>query len=165
MTARAPSKHMLTGRHIAIAMICFFGVVIGVNLTLAIFANSSWTGLIVKNSYVASQKFNSELESAERQRQRGWQADFEYRGKRFDLRLKNREGRELAGLAVALELGRAPHENDDLTRRLTERAAGLYSADIDLAAGLWVGVVTIRQAGSDPYRQNIRLTVPGKERL
>ena len=47
-----------TGRHMLAIMLAFFGTIIAVNLVMAIFASRSWTGLVVKNSYVASQEFN-----------------------------------------------------------------------------------------------------------
>ena len=56
-----------TGRHMLLVMVAFFGVTITVNLVLAFFATSSWTGLIVKNSYVASQEYNEKLAEARAQ--------------------------------------------------------------------------------------------------
>ena len=44
-----------TGFHMLACMIVFFGVIVAVNLTMATLASQSWTGLVVKNSYVASQ--------------------------------------------------------------------------------------------------------------
>ena len=61
-----------TGRHMLAIIVSFFGVIIAVNMTLVYFAVQSWSGLVVKNSYVASQKFNKTLEKAALQRARGW---------------------------------------------------------------------------------------------
>ena len=47
-----------TGGHMLAVMVVFFGVVISVNVFLAVVANTSWTGFVVENSYVASQEFN-----------------------------------------------------------------------------------------------------------
>lgn len=62
----------ITGWHAAAALVAFFGVVIAVNLTMAIFATRTFGGVVVQNSYVASQKYNGWLEAAERQRALGW---------------------------------------------------------------------------------------------
>jgi nitrogen fixation protein FixH len=43
-------------------MVAFFGVVIAVNLTMARLAIGSFGGVVVENSYVASQKFNGWLD-------------------------------------------------------------------------------------------------------
>ena len=61
MTKKIDKQGEFTGRHMAIIMVAFFGVIIAVNLTMATLASRSWTGLVVKNSYVESQKFNSVL--------------------------------------------------------------------------------------------------------
>lgn len=63
-----------TGRHAAMIIVSFFGVVILVNLTMARFATSTFGGVVVENSYVASQEFNRWLDEAEEQRALGWDA-------------------------------------------------------------------------------------------
>jgi nitrogen fixation protein FixH len=50
-----------TGRHMLMIMLAFFGVIITVNVVMARFAMTSWTGLVVENSYVASQQFNEKM--------------------------------------------------------------------------------------------------------
>lgn len=62
----------ITGRHAAAALITFFGVVIAVNVTMAMFAVRTFGGVVVENSYVASQKYNGWLEAARKQQQLGW---------------------------------------------------------------------------------------------
>lgn len=61
-----------TGRHMALILICGFGVVVAVNLVMARFAVSTFGGVVVQNSYVASQNYNRWLEQAERSRALGW---------------------------------------------------------------------------------------------
>jgi nitrogen fixation protein FixH len=50
-----------TGWHMALILIGFFAVVVGVNLLMARFASSTFGGVVVENSYVASQQFNGWL--------------------------------------------------------------------------------------------------------
>lgn len=64
-----------TGKHMALILVGFFGVVVTVNLTMASFASTTFGGIVVENSYVASQQFNRWLNEAERERALGWQAD------------------------------------------------------------------------------------------
>ena len=54
-----------TGRHMAMILVAFFGVVIVVNLIMARYASSTFGGIVVENSYVASQEFNKWLDEAE----------------------------------------------------------------------------------------------------
>lgn len=63
-----------TGRHATAIIASFFGVVILVNLTMATYATSTFGGIVVENSYVASQEFNGWLDEAEKQRALGWNA-------------------------------------------------------------------------------------------
>ena len=64
-----------TGRHMLIVMVAFFGTVIAVNVTMAMFATRTFGGTVVDNSYVASQKFNGWLKEAEKERALGWKAE------------------------------------------------------------------------------------------
>lgn len=63
-----------TGRHMAAILVAFFGVIILVNFTMARFASASFGGIVVENSYVASQEFNGWLDRAEADRALGWDA-------------------------------------------------------------------------------------------
>jgi nitrogen fixation protein FixH len=61
-----------SGRHMTAILIAFFGVVIAVNMTMATFATRTFGGVVVENSYVASQKYNDWLAAAERQQKLAW---------------------------------------------------------------------------------------------
>jgi nitrogen fixation protein FixH len=61
-----------TGWHFTAIITAFFGVVVAVNLTMAVFATRTFGGVVVENSYVASQKYNDWLEAAKRQQQLAW---------------------------------------------------------------------------------------------
>jgi nitrogen fixation protein FixH len=62
----------ITGRHMAMVFVAFFGVVVAVNITMATLASSSFSGTVVDNSYVASQKFNGWLAQSRAQDRLGW---------------------------------------------------------------------------------------------
>jgi nitrogen fixation protein FixH len=72
MSQQSPAKPF-TGRHMAIIMVAGFGIVMAVNFTMAAFAIGGFHGVVVENSYVASQQFNGWLEDAEKSRALGWQ--------------------------------------------------------------------------------------------
>ncbi len=63
---------VFTGRRMAIVMIGFFGVVLAVNLLMAHYAASTFSGTVVDNSYVASQSYNRWLGEARTQAALGW---------------------------------------------------------------------------------------------
>ena len=68
-------KREFTGRHAAAIIISAFAVIIAVNLFMAALAVRGFGGVIVENSYVASQEFNDWLDAAERQEALGWSVE------------------------------------------------------------------------------------------
>ena len=72
MTTKA--KREFTGKHMLAIMVGGFGIVAAVNFTMASYAVGGFHGIVVENSYVASQKFNSWMDEAERMRALGWAA-------------------------------------------------------------------------------------------
>ena len=72
-TETAPAGR-LTGYHILAMFVAFFGVVIAVNLFMARQAISTFGGVVVENSYVASQHFNRWLDEAQTEQALGWKA-------------------------------------------------------------------------------------------
>ncbi|HWU04389.1 MAG TPA: FixH family protein [Novosphingobium sp.] len=75
--AKAPFR--FTGRHMAAILVAFFGVVIVVNVYMATLASQTFSGVVVENSYDASQKFDTWLDEAAREKALGWQAKVERR--------------------------------------------------------------------------------------
>ena len=66
------NQRTFTGRHMAAILIGFFGLVIAVNLLNARYASSTFGGIVVENSYVASQGFNKWLDEAKNEKALGW---------------------------------------------------------------------------------------------
>lgn len=124
-----------TGRHFTLIMIAFFGVVIAVNLFMARMASATFGGVVVENSYVASQKFNTWLDEARAEKALGWSAAFERLG---DGRVKVvMTGAPAEGLALSAlarhPLGRAP----DQALGFVRQADGSFVSDRSLPAGRW----------------------------
>jgi len=68
----AANPRPFTGRKMAAILVGGFGVVIGVNLLMAWQASSTFGGVVVENSYVASQHFNRWLDQAQKAKALGW---------------------------------------------------------------------------------------------
>lgn len=163
MIARFFSFKEFTGYHMAAVMVLFFGVIISVNLTMAFFAETSWTGLVVKNSYVESQLFNEKTEERHRQMALGWQAAIGYEDNRLSLALTDKAGNPLDGAVVTLALGRPTHEQDDVTIHLLGEGGGVYAAEADLAHGAWYADAKVIGAHGDNWTQPMRLFVKDKK--
>lgn len=63
-----------TGWHAAAIFVAFFVVVTGVNFAMAFAAVSGFGGVVVENSYVASQDFNRWMAEQRREDALGWRA-------------------------------------------------------------------------------------------
>ncbi|MFO0992698.1 MAG: FixH family protein [Hyphomicrobiales bacterium] len=156
------SPRTFEGKHLLAIMIAFFGVIIAVNITLAVLANTSWTGLAVENGYVASQHFNAELAEARRQKEYGWKPDFGYRDQRLELVLHNSSGRPLSGFVVEAELERPSSDREDHRITLAETSPGTYVAEGRLNSGQWDADVTIKDASGRVMRRIYRFVVQAK---
>ena len=66
-----------TGKHMALILVIGFGIVVAVNFTMATFAVRGFGGVVVENSYVASQKFNGWLDEAREADKLGYAADLQ----------------------------------------------------------------------------------------
>src|SRR5258707_1136166 len=64
--------HPLTGWHMLAIVSLFFGVIIAVNIALAVAATGTFPGLVVENSYVSSQHYDELLARAREQDKAGW---------------------------------------------------------------------------------------------
>lgn len=140
------TRKTFTGRHITIILLTFFGVVIAVNLTMATFATRTFGGVVVENSYVASQNFNEWLDAAKRQDELGWTirptmgAD-----RRIDVALTV-TGAEVSGFARH-PLGR----EKDLPLSFRVDESGKLRSEQFLPAGRWLLHLLVRK-GADEAR-------------
>ncbi|MEM8973088.1 MAG: FixH family protein [Pseudomonadota bacterium] len=155
-TTRRPGE--FTGWHMLALMLLFFGVIVSVNITMAVMAGRTWTGLVVKNSYVESQKFNGYLAAAKAQDARGWSTDLSYNNGVIVFDVVDRDGHPVTLTEASLFVGRPAFEQADQTVELTTTKPGRYIATIDLAPGAWALRITGTSDGH-PYRRDSRLNV------
>lgn len=147
-----------TGKHMLAIMFAFFGVIITVNITMAWFASNSWTGLVVSNSYVASQHFNEELAAAREQHARGWKSAIAYRENRLSLKLVDETENPVVLDHLIAVAGRPATEIADRTVEFDYAGGGLWIAEANLGHGLWKLDITGNKGGK-PFRLDARMRV------
>lgn len=155
-----PHNKGFTGRHMAIVMILFFGTIISVNLVMAYFANKSWTGLVVKNGYIASQSFNKDTQTQNELLALGWRGEMNYSDGQFDFRL-TRSDQPMVGCLVNGKLSRPVHEHGDQALTFSHVGDGDYMAKTMVAPGAWD--MTIKAGCEDnpaQFIQHYRFVVP-----
>lgn len=132
------------GRHMLAILVGGFGLVIAVNISAAVVAKKTFGGIVVENSYVASQDFNHWLKEAKAERALGWTAQV---ARRNDGRVAVALGNVPVGAIVTAEarhpLGRAP----DQALTFKAGADGTAISDQVLPAGRWTLRVTISANG------------------
>lgn len=150
-----PDAGPFTGRHFTLIMVGFFGVVMAVNFVMAGYASSTFGGVVVDNSYVASQRFNDWLDQARVQSELGWSAKA---SRLADGRVVlTFFGTPEAGLTVAAvarhPLGRMP----DAALTFVRKADGGFVSAAPLPPGRWRLRVSA-QAGTDRWQQELDLS-------
>ena len=146
----------LTGRHVAFILCSAFFVIITVNLTLAFNAVSTFPGLEVKNSYVASQSFDKDREI---QHSLGWSVRAEARNGQVLLSVTDADGQPVEVAHLDATLGRATHVKDDSTPDF-KFDGKRYVAPVDLAPGNWNIRMSATSADGRMFRQRVILHVP-----
>lgn len=155
---RAVEEGRFTGWHMLAVMVGFFGVVIAVNLFMATLASRSWTGLVVKNTYVASQQHNKILDSARKQHEAGWHSQIRFEDRRLAVIFRDREGRSVEVDNPSVFIGRPAYEQDDRRLQLHPVSRGIYETDAELGRGEWLLRVEANVHGQ-PYRRDARIFV------
>lgn len=148
-----------TGWHMAGVLFLFFGTIISVNLTLAYYANSTWTGLVVQNSYVESQRFNEVTAERVKSAELGWQAVVRYGGGSLNLTLSNGDGSPVYADKVVAMVGHPATSRDDRKLELGAMGGGVYTTDASLTAGLWQADFEAVAPDGTPWRHSIRFRV------
>lgn len=137
-------KREFTGRNMAAILIGGFGIVVAVNLTMATLATRGFGGVVVENSYVASQKYNGWLDAAERQERLGWGATV-WRGGDGHLEVTTENLPD--GATIEADVRRPLGKREDQSYRLTQQGDGLYRSAKALPDGRWIVRLTISGAG------------------
>lgn len=147
----------LKGWHV-VAMFCTgFGVIIAVNLTLAFNAVKTFPGLVVKNSYVASQHFDDNRTA---QKALGWTVVASHSGDQLRLEITDRSGAPVRPADLDARVGRATHVADDVTPDFIFDGVA-YTATTPLVEGYWQIRLSARSADGTLFAQRIPLRVAG----
>lgn len=130
------TQRPFTGRHAAMILIAFFGIVITVNIIMARYALTTFGGTVVDNSYVASQHYNEWLARAATQDRLGWERSVTLDEARH-VRLVVRKGElPLSGLRVVATLSHPLGRVEPRALHFVPVADGLRSIET-IPAGRW----------------------------
>lgn len=124
---------VITGRKVLTGFVLAFGLIIGVNITLAVSAVRTFPGLEVENSYVASQNWDEERAA---QLALDWTVDAVVRDEMLTLSITDAEGAPVEVQSLGGTFGRATSVRDDQTPDF-EFNGESYVAPVETAEGNW----------------------------
>ena len=159
MTAKAQKSREFTGRHMLAVTLAFFGVVIAVNLTMATLSSTSWTGLVVENTYVASQQFNKKAEEGRAQAALGWTGKLIIAGGEVRYGLTDAGGKPVALHGVKVLFRHPAYEKEDKAITLALASGQEFAARHTPKDGVWIVEVDADAGLDKPYRDVRRIII------
>ncbi len=154
-TAKKPRE--FTGRMALATVVGAFSVVIGVNLILAYEAVSTFPGLEVPNSYVASQTWDAERKA---QIALGWSLTHDYRDGKLILSFRDAAGRPVAPASIDAVVGRPTEAVDDVKPAFAFDGTDMV-APVALRPGKWMILMEAFAKDGTLFRKRLDLFVKG----
>lgn len=152
---------VFTGWHMLASMLLFFGTIITVNFTMAYLASSTWSGLVVKNTYVASQEFNSKAEGIRAMLATGIKGKLEVGGGKIRYNLTMPGDEPVAADQVSAHFKRPVGEHQDFVAELQMVSPGVYEASHDVLSGHWIVEMKAVRGGEVIMHEANRIAVIG----
>ena len=152
---------VFTGWHMLGVMVLFFGTIITVNLIMAWNASHSWSGLVVPNTYVASQQFNGKVAEAKALAASGIEGGLTIEGGRIAYRVVDAKGVPVIADDISATFKRPVDEREDFTVALRPAEEGLFVAERVVPGGQWVVDISTKRDGVKVFHQTLRTVVAG----
>ncbi|MFV0408335.1 MAG: FixH family protein [Paracoccus sp. (in: a-proteobacteria)] len=141
----------LRGRRMLLVFVGLFGIIIAVNVYMAVHAVSTFPGLEVDNSYVASQNFDRERDAQENL---GWQVAPSYENGVLTLMITDKQGLPAPVQDLRVTVSRPTQKRDDVMPEM-RYSGGLWVADVALAPGAWVVHMEAEAPDGTVFRQRL----------
>jgi nitrogen fixation protein FixH len=147
----------ITGRHVLVVTVSAFALIIGVNVLMAYKAISTFPGLEVANSYVASQSFDEDRRA---QVALGWSVAQGYVDGQISLKFTDSAGKPVVVQDLAVLVGRTTEAAED-SRPAFIYQDGAYVAAAALHPGKWMLHVSAKSGDGVVFQQRLNLFVKG----
>jgi nitrogen fixation protein FixH len=159
MTGQIYGRHVgsYSGRQVFLTLLAFFGVVLSANGALVFFSLSSFSGLAVENSYVASQTFDKDTAALAHDTAMDVKPMLSDKGGVVTLRLEDYAGAELGVTAVNLTLGHAVSASTDVVLDLRRTGQGSFESTTRLPGRNWQGTLIATLADGRRWTRLVRV--------
>ncbi len=162
MIEQCSKQRQFTGWHMMAVMVLFFGTIISVNFVMAWNASRSWSGLVVENTYIASQQFNGKVAETRAFKASGITGRLTA-GPGAIRYIVTRNGEPAKQIDRVVAVFKRPvEEHEDLRIELDRQGEGAFLAAEKLKSGQWIADVTAMAGEAVVYRQAIRFIAPGE---
>jgi nitrogen fixation protein FixH len=117
------------------------------------------SGLVVENTYVASQEFNRKAEEGREQAALGWTGTLTIAGGAVHYSLSDASGGLLALRSVTATFRHPAYEQEDRVISLARMADGTFGSKKTVVDGVWIVEIDADVGRQKPYRQVRRVVV------
>ena len=160
MTPPTEPRFRISGRHVLLAIIAFFGVIIAVNAYFLVAAYRTFPGQVSETPYEDGVGFNRTVAQRRAQAELGWSATATTTAQGVEVDLRDRAGQPLQGLKVEGVLRRPATQAGQISLKFTEASPGRYVAKAGPGSGAWDLHFAAKGPGSELFEGERRLTWP-----
>jgi nitrogen fixation protein FixH len=159
------SPKPLTGAKVLLMLLAFFGVVIGVNMTMMRLAIQTMPGTDVDSAYSASLAYENEIAAAHDQNARNWKVDARIQrgpdgSATLQVEARDDSGKPMSGLKFQGRFERPADRRADLPVALAETGIGIYRGSAPMVApGQWDLVLEGDAAGQRMFLSKNRVVL------
>lgn len=150
---------VFTGWHMVGVMVLFFGTIISVNFLMAYYASSTWSGLVVKNTYIASQEFNGKTAAIRDMLATGIKGKLTVAGEDIRYNLSSPDQGAVTADKVTAHFKRPVGEHQDFVAELVPAGDGDYIARHEVLSGHWIVEVIAERDGKVIMHEANRIVV------
>lgn len=161
MSTASQKGFVFTGWHMAGVMVLFFGTIISVNVFMAYNAITSWSGLVVPNTYVASQQFNGKVAQARALAATGVNGRLAVTADGARYEILGPDGQPVEADHLVLNFKRPVGEHQDFSIDMAAEGNGVFSASRQILPGHWIVEAIAERGGERILHHAERISVHG----
>lgn len=148
---KAKTERELTGRHVLIMLIGFFGIILAINVYFAFAAVKTFRGEDVPRSYRQGLEYNQTIAARATQNKMGWRVRYNTvslgEGQSdLIIAISDKNGVPISGLSLSGILRHPTDTKRDLAVNLTEEKSGKYKSTLVIPNGQWTLMAAARNA-------------------
>lgn len=161
MSTASQKGFVFTGWHMAGIMVLFFGTIISVNVFMAYNAVTTWSGLVVPNTYVASQQFNGKVAQARALAASGVNGRLAVTADGASYEVLDADGQPVEADSLVLNFKRPVGEHQDFSIEMVAEGPGVFHVSREVLPGHWIVEAIAERGGERILHHAERVSVHG----